>query len=228
MSQNSGSSALGRRGFLKAGAAATLAAGVGSRTLVEDARSETDETSEGVDTELVKTICSHCAVGCGLKMEVQNDAIVGQESWDDHPINQGGLCSKGASLSQTVNSPNRLKEPMKKEGGDWVRLDWDEAMSEVADELSTIGADVTVQRLVTATEGSDRDLVLVDRSDLTDRQLDVLETAHRMGYFEPSGGANATDVAAEFDLAVSTVTQHLSAAQAKLLDAVLSSTPEME
>ena len=138
MSQNTGRTGLGRRGFLKAGAAATLAAGVGSRTLVEDAQSATDDSGGEVDTELVKTICSHCAVGCGLKMEVENDAIVGQEPWEDHPINQGGLCSKGASLSQTVNSPNRLKEPMKKENGEWVRLDWEEAMSEVASELSRI------------------------------------------------------------------------------------------
>lgn len=98
-----------------------------------------------------------------------------------------------------------------------------ETVGDVVDDLSGLGADVSVQRLVTPEGGSDGDLVLVDRSELTARQLEVLRTAHRMGYFAPSGGANASDVAAEFDLAVSTVTQHLSAAQGKLLDAVLAS-----
>ena len=101
-----------------------------------------------------------------------------------------------------------------------------ETVGDVVDDLSELGADVSVQRLVTPEEGSGGDLVLVDRSALTDRQLEVLATAHRMGYFDPAGGANASDVAAEFDLAVSTVTQHLSAAQGKLLDAILSSASE--
>ena len=98
-----------------------------------------------------------------------------------------------------------------------------ETVGDVVDDLSEIGVDVSVQRLVTPEGESGGDLVLVDRSELTDRQLEVLETAHRMGYFDPSGGANASDVAEEFDLALSTVTQHLSAAQGKLLDAVLAS-----
>ncbi|WP_459820671.1 helix-turn-helix domain-containing protein [Halorubrum luteum] len=98
-----------------------------------------------------------------------------------------------------------------------------ETVGDVVDDLSEIGVDVSVQRLVTPEGESGGDLVLVDRSELTDRQLEVLETAHRMGYFDPSGGANASDVAEEFDLALSTVTQHLSAAQGKLLDAVIAS-----
>ena len=126
-----------RRGVLKLGGAAALAGLVGGRTLVEPGKAEED-SDEGGETELVKTICSHCAVGCGLKMEVEDDTVVGQQAWKDHPINQGGLCSKGASQAQTVNSPRRLKEPVKKENGEWVTLSWDDAMDEIADELLRI------------------------------------------------------------------------------------------
>ena len=126
-----------RRGVLKLGGAAALAGLVGGRTLVEPGQAEEDPGDEG-ETELVKTICSHCAVGCGLKMEVTDDTVVGQEAWKDHPINQGGLCSKGASQAQTVNSPRRLKDPVKKVNGEWVTLSWDEAMEEIADELLRI------------------------------------------------------------------------------------------
>ncbi|PLK18739.1 twin-arginine translocation signal domain-containing protein, partial [Natronobacterium gregoryi] len=101
-----------RRGVLKASGVAALAAGVGGRTLVQESSPATDDELE--EGEEVKTICSHCSVGCGLKMVVDNDAVVGQEPWDDHPINEGGLCAKGASLAQTVNSDRRLKEPMKR------------------------------------------------------------------------------------------------------------------
>ncbi|SDX86369.1 helix-turn-helix domain-containing protein [Halobellus clavatus] len=81
---------------------------------------------------------------------------------------------------------------------------------------------VSVHRLVRS--GDDRDgadLVLVDRSDLTERQREVIETAHELGYFEHPKGANAGDVAAELDIALSTFSEHLAAAQRKLLAAIL-------
>ncbi|SFR96680.1 HTH DNA binding domain [Halomicrobium zhouii] len=81
---------------------------------------------------------------------------------------------------------------------------------------------VDIQRLVRApTGGTARDTVFVDRAKLTDRQLEVLRTAYEMGYFERPRAANATDVAAEFDVTPSTVTEHLLAAQSKLLQDVL-------
>ena len=128
-----------RRGFLKAGAVGTLAGAVGGRTLLQ--RVDGDEAA-AVDPdaadELVKTVCTHCSVGCGLQMAVEDDTLVGQEAWEDNPINQGGLCSKGASLTQTVNSDKRLKEPLKLEDGEWVAMEWDEILTEITDRLDDI------------------------------------------------------------------------------------------
>jgi len=42
-----------------------------------------------------------------------------------------------------------------------------------------------------------------------------------MGYFDYPKGANATDVAEELGVARSTFTEHLAAAQTKLMDAIL-------
>jgi predicted DNA binding protein len=82
--------------------------------------------------------------------------------------------------------------------------------------------DVDIRRLVRApTGGTSRDTVFVDRGALTDRQFEVLETAHEMGYFDQPRGANATEVAAELGIAQSTFTEHLAAAQRKLLADVL-------
>ncbi|WP_435067259.1 helix-turn-helix domain-containing protein [Haloplanus sp. C73] len=81
---------------------------------------------------------------------------------------------------------------------------------------------VDIQRLLRSEgERADHDLVFVDRGRLTDRQREVLETAHSMGYFERPKGANAGDVAADLDISRSTFTEHLAAAQTKLLDAIL-------
>ncbi|WP_345799481.1 helix-turn-helix domain-containing protein [Halorhabdus sp. SVX81] len=69
-------------------------------------------------------------------------------------------------------------------------------------------------------EGS-TDVIPIDRSRLTDRQQEVLETSYRMGYFSYPRDANATDVAAELGIDASTFTEHLAAAQSKLMDELL-------
>jgi hypothetical protein len=83
---------------------------------------------------------------------------------------------------------------------------------------------VDIQRLLRSeTDADDSNLVFVDRSRLTDRQREVLESAHEMGYFDSSRGANAGEVADELGVATSTFSEHLAAAQRKVLDAVLDS-----
>jgi len=81
--------------------------------------------------------------------------------------------------------------------------------------------DVSVKYLSRAGDADSSDLVMVDRDRLTARQREVLETAHDLGYFEYPKGANAATVADELGIATSTFVEHLSAAQSKLLDAVL-------
>ncbi|MEF8771637.1 helix-turn-helix domain-containing protein [Halodesulfurarchaeum sp.] len=81
---------------------------------------------------------------------------------------------------------------------------------------------VDVQRLVSSRdeEGSE-DLVFVDRGELTERQREVLETAHSMGYFKHPKGSNAGEVAEALGITTSTFTEHLAAAQSKLLNSIL-------
>lgn len=98
-------------------------------------------------------------------------------------------------------------------------------MTELQDIISTLQErypTVDVQRLLRSEhDRPEQTLVFVDRSQLTDRQREVLETAHRMGYFEHPKDANAGDVAARLDITTTTFAEHLAAAQSKLLDAIL-------
>jgi predicted DNA binding protein len=63
--------------------------------------------------------------------------------------------------------------------------------------------------------------VVVDRGCLTDRQQDVLETAHWMGYYEHPKEANATEVADELGITQTAFTGHRGAARRKLLNELL-------
>ncbi|RQG92264.1 helix-turn-helix domain-containing protein [Natrarchaeobius chitinivorans] len=95
-------------------------------------------------------------------------------------------------------------------------------LQSIIGELQERHSNLDVQRLLQSQqEGTEQHLVFVDRSRLTARQREVLETAHRMGYFEHPKGANAGEVAAELEISGATFSEHVAAAQTKLLDAIL-------
>lgn len=95
-------------------------------------------------------------------------------------------------------------------------------LREVLSDLRERYPQLDVQRLMrSATDRSDRDLVVVDRNELTDRQFEVLQTAHRLGYFEHPKEANAGEIAEHLGVTRATFTEHLAAAQSKLLAAVV-------
>lgn len=80
---------------------------------------------------------------------------------------------------------------------------------------------VRLDHLSQSTPLHGEDPVVLDRACLTERQHEVLQTAHEMGYFGYPKRANACDVADELDIATSTFSEHLGAAQSKLLTAIL-------
>lgn len=97
-----------------------------------------------------------------------------------------------------------------------------EQLRDVISSLRESYPDVDIRRLLRSQgERADHDLVFLDRGSLTGRQREVLETAHRMGYFDHPKGANAGEVADELDINPSTFTEHLAAAQTKLMSALL-------
>lgn len=83
------------------------------------------------------TICPYCAVGCGLicSTETKAKTIINIEGDPDHPINEGALCAKGASLFQTTsNNSDRLKKVLYRAPGSdkWQEKSWEWALGEIA------------------------------------------------------------------------------------------------
>lgn len=96
-----------------------------------------------------------------------------------------------------------------------------EEIAEIVDDLRGRFDGVLVEDLTQEHEDDSSDPVIVDRDVLTSRQREILETAYEMGYFEYPKGANATDVAEELGVARSTFTEHIAAAQTKLMTAII-------
>ncbi|MET4128274.1 formate dehydrogenase subunit alpha [Roseovarius sp. MBR-6] len=92
--------------------------------------------NEAVKT--VKSVCTHCSVGCTVIAEVQNGVWTGQEPGWDSPFNLGSHCAKGAAVREHAHGERRLKYPMKKEGGEWKRISWEQAINEIGDGMMKI------------------------------------------------------------------------------------------
>lgn len=72
----------------------------------------------------VRTTCPYCGVGCGVLAQ-PDGTITGDPA---HPANRGRLCSKGATLAETLDDSDRLLHPIV-EG---ARASWDTALDLVA------------------------------------------------------------------------------------------------
>ncbi len=86
----------------------------------------------------VKTVCTHCSVGCGIIAEVKNGVWTGQEPAMDHPFNKGAHCAKGAAIREHGHGERRLKYPTKLVGGKWEKVSWEQAINEIGDKLLEI------------------------------------------------------------------------------------------
>ena len=129
--------AMDRRIFLKrsgltAGGAALAAATPLGMTKSVKAQAATAKIST------VKSVCTHCSVGCTVIGEVANGVWVGQEPGWDSPFNLGAHCAKGASVREHAHNERRLRYPMKLEGGQWKKLSWDQAVNEIGDKMLAI------------------------------------------------------------------------------------------
>jgi anaerobic selenocysteine-containing dehydrogenase len=83
-----------------------------------------------------------CPGGCGVLARVVDGRLVKLDGNPLHPVNRGKLCALGQAAPQLLYHPDRLKTPMKRKGGrksgQWTKISWDEALSEVATRLQEL------------------------------------------------------------------------------------------
>ncbi len=130
-------SSVDRRAFLRGsglaiGGLAAIGATAGSVT-----KASAQSAVNGA-VKTVKSVCTNCAVGCTVMAEVDNGVWTGQEPGFDSPFNLGAHCAKGASAREAAHGERRLKYPMKKEGGEWKRISWEQAINEIGDQMIDI------------------------------------------------------------------------------------------
>ncbi len=99
------------------------------------------KNSRRPDTE-VASICTYCGVGCGIKLGIRGGKIVSVLGNRESPVNRGYVCAKGRyGVMDVVQHPDRLTSPLIKQGKNFVKASWNEALDYVAAKLASYPKD---------------------------------------------------------------------------------------
>lgn len=100
----------------------------------------------GTNADEVRWFKTHCARmdhgGCGLLVGVKDNKIVQIKGDPQGYLNQGYTCYKGRVSAERLSHPDRLRHPLKRAGkrgsGQWLRISWEEALNETAENILNI------------------------------------------------------------------------------------------
>lgn len=87
---------------------------------------------------LIPTTCFNCESACGLLAYVDKESgqVTKFEGNPEHPGSRGKNCAKGPATINQVTDPDRILYPLKRAkgrgDGEWERVSWDEALSDIA------------------------------------------------------------------------------------------------
>jgi formate dehydrogenase major subunit len=99
-----------------------------------------DATSSALTTRptWTRTTCPYCGVGCELEAGTSDGHIVAVRPPIDAPVNKGHLCVKGRYAFGFVSAPDRITEPMIRDGASWRTVSWTEARAFVVERLQSL------------------------------------------------------------------------------------------
>ena len=134
---------LERRDFLKltaATAAVTAFGGLGLDLTTVQAAAELAKLKGCKQTT---SVCCYCSVGCGLIVSTAQDGkgrAVNVEGDPDHPINEGSLCPKGASIWQLGENNKRITQVLYRapNSDKWQVKTYDWALTQIAQRVKKV------------------------------------------------------------------------------------------
>ena len=88
--------------------------------------------------EWKKTFCALCYHNCGLEIQTEGHRIIKVRQDKNHPRTKGYICRKGAKIAHYQDHKERLTHPLKREGDRFVKISWEQAISEIAEKLKQV------------------------------------------------------------------------------------------
>ncbi len=135
-----------RRDFLKvlgwSGAAVALS-GCGN-TSIEDGKETVVSYVEAADYVIpgigvyYNSTCAQCDAGCSINGRVREGRVLKLEGNPDSAINRGKTCGLGQAGVQHHYNPDRVREPLLRNGDKGETITWDKAYALIAEKLSSV------------------------------------------------------------------------------------------
>lgn len=84
--------------------------------------------------------CCLCEALCGLEIEHDGRQVLGIRGHEADVLSRGHICPKATALKELHEDPDRLRQPMRREGERFIPVSWDAALDEAADRIQAIQA----------------------------------------------------------------------------------------
>jgi NADH-quinone oxidoreductase subunit G len=88
-----------------------------------------------------KSVSPHDSTGANLIVQVKNHKVMRVVPLENEAVNECWIADRDRFSYESLNSDERLTQPMLKQGGQWQTVDWQTALEYVANGLKQIKAD---------------------------------------------------------------------------------------
>lgn len=88
-----------------------------------------------------KSVSPHDSTGANLIVQVKNNRVMRVVPLENEDVNECWIADRDRFSYEALNGPERLTQPMLKQGGQWQQVDWQTALEYVANGLKQIKAD---------------------------------------------------------------------------------------
>jgi NADH-quinone oxidoreductase subunit G len=88
-----------------------------------------------------KSIAPHDSSGANLVVQVKNNEVLRVVPLENEEVNECWIADRDRFSYEALNSADRLRTPMIKQGGEWKEVDWQTALEYVANGLNQISKD---------------------------------------------------------------------------------------
>ena len=88
-----------------------------------------------------KSVAPHDSSGANLVVQVKSNEVLRVVPLENEDVNECWIADRDRFSYEALNSADRLRAPMIKQGGEWKEVDWQTALEYVANGLSQISKD---------------------------------------------------------------------------------------
>lgn len=88
-------------------------------------------TDTDSSTTVHRRTCPLCEGMCGISLTVENQQVTSIRPDFDNVWSRGHVCPKGIQLGALHHDPDRLTQPMIREGDQWREAEWEEAFAHI-------------------------------------------------------------------------------------------------